>query len=161
MKSLGLVLLSACLSSSQPITKMDEDMTSPVDRDLRVAGAALQTDLRGTDLQVLWIGARAPGRYDVERSPMGEPVAQTVQVMIAFKQGTKCFLEQDFSTTESGPLVVREHTGGGRYSAPHVTASATVVTDEQRGDDMACDIAATIKGGAHAPFSTSARTARD
>jgi hypothetical protein len=79
-------------------------------------------------------------------------VAASRSYAAAFEQGTKCFLEQDFSTTASGPLLVREHTGGGRYSAPRVTASATVATGEQRGDDMACNVASTIKGGAHAPF---------
>lgn len=151
-----LVLLgsTACLPQKPYTTLGDQDWASPLDPDLKIAAGQLAADLTAQGypgVHVLWAGAR--GReYALSRGPTGTPIAKFAQVEYAFQLADgKCYLDSDFSTLQSGPLLTRQNDGTG-YGDPRIRGFAPPKGGRYGRHEVTCDAVASAKGGVHEPF---------
>jgi hypothetical protein len=154
-RTLLLTLLATACGPQKPYTTLDSsNWSTPLDGDLKVAVQHLPDglkDLGYPNVHVMWAGARK-GEYELLRGPTGELVRKYAQIAYAFQlPDGKCYIDMDFSTLGSGPMLVRESEHGS-YAEPRITGYAPPKGGYGGRHEITCDAVTTAKTGVHEPF---------
>jgi len=149
-----MLAIAGC--TQKPYTTLgNENWSSPMDGDLKIAMAGLSTamaDTGDTNVHPLWAGARFH-QYELYRETTGIVVRKYAQIEFAFSlPNGKCYLDSDFSTLESGPMLVRESVNG-RFEAPHITGFIPAENDHE----ILCSAVTAATSGVKEPFGNVAR----
>ena len=122
-----------------------------MDGDLKVAMASLATAMAetgDTNVHPLWAGARFH-EYQIYRDPATSAVVRKyAQIEFAFSlPNGKCYLDSDFSTLESGPMLVRENVNG-HFEQPVIRGFIPASNDHE----ILCSAVAAATSGVKEPF---------